>query len=74
MFFGAGVRISMGLPIRGLSGDLWADTVIGQRDFSEINPNAIVPIKFSMPVALSWTHQLLFPARHMCGTQTIIGF
>jgi hypothetical protein len=31
--------------IRGQSGDRWADIVIGQRDFTEINPNEIVADK-----------------------------
>ncbi len=31
------------------AGDLWADTVIGQRDFTEINPNEIVPDKVFNP-------------------------
>ncbi len=35
--------------IRGVSGDLWADIVIGQRDFTEINPNEIVADKAFNP-------------------------
>jgi hypothetical protein len=35
--------------IRGVAGDLWADVVIGQRDFTEINPNEIVPDKVFNP-------------------------
>jgi hypothetical protein len=34
---------------RGASGDLWADLVIGQRDFSEINPNEVVADKVFNP-------------------------
>lgn len=36
-------------PIRGLPGDLWADTVIGKRDFTEISPREIVPYKINSP-------------------------
>lgn len=36
-------------PPRGQSGDLWADIVIGKRDFGEISPREIVPYKVSSP-------------------------
>src|SRR3989344_2229045 len=32
--------------IRGIEGDLWADVIIGQPDFSEIIPNKVVPNRF----------------------------
>lgn len=34
---------------RGETGDLWADIVIGKRDFGEISPNEIVPNKLDNP-------------------------
>ncbi|MFA5827970.1 MAG: fibronectin type III domain-containing protein [Candidatus Shapirobacteria bacterium] len=34
---------------RGISGDFWADTVIGKRDFGEIAPREVVPFKVSSP-------------------------
>lgn len=36
-------------PVRGTAGDLWADTVLGKRDFGEIAPREIVPYKVSAP-------------------------
>ena len=35
--------------VRGKSGDYWADVVLGQPDFSEIAPNAVVPFKVFNP-------------------------
>lgn len=35
--------------IRGLSDDLWADVVVGKRDFTEIAPREVVPYKLSAP-------------------------
>src|SRR3989344_5627443 len=35
--------------IRGVEGDLWADVIIGQPDFSEIIPNKVVPNRFYNP-------------------------
>lgn len=35
--------------VRGLAGDLWADLVIGKRDFGEIAPKEIVSYKVSAP-------------------------
>lgn len=32
-------------PVRGLSGDFWADNIIGKPDFSEITGNSVVPNK-----------------------------
>lgn len=36
-------------PIRGISGDLWADIEIGERDFTEISAREIVPYKLNEP-------------------------
>ena len=36
-------------PVRGESGDLWADVILGQPDFSEITPNQVVPYKVMHP-------------------------
>ena len=32
-------------PVRGVAGDLWADVVIGQPDFTQIAPKSVVPFK-----------------------------
>ncbi len=37
------------VPVRGESGDLWADVILGQPDFSEITPNQVVPFKVFNP-------------------------
>ena len=36
-------------PVRGVTGDLWADVVIGQVDFSETSPDRVVPFKVFNP-------------------------
>ena len=36
-------------PIRGVSGDLWADIVIGKPDFTQIAPKSVVPFKLFNP-------------------------
>ncbi|MXY22703.1 MAG: tetratricopeptide repeat protein [Dehalococcoidia bacterium] len=36
-------------PIRGISGDLWADVILGKPDFSEIATNRVVPFKLFNP-------------------------
>ena len=36
-------------PIRGVSGDLWADVIIGKPDFSQIHLKSVVPFKVSNP-------------------------
>ena len=38
-----------GNAIRGQAGDLWADTVIGQRDFGEVSANEIFPNDVASP-------------------------
>ena len=38
-----------GPPVRGESGDLWADIILGKPDFSEIGPNEVVPHKVFNP-------------------------
>ena len=35
--------------VRGQVGDLWADVILGQPDFSEITPNQVVPYKLFNP-------------------------
>ncbi|MBP6882397.1 MAG: hypothetical protein KBC15_02450 [Candidatus Levybacteria bacterium] len=35
--------------VRGVEGDLWADIVLGRRDFTEISPREIVPYKLFNP-------------------------
>ena len=35
--------------VRGVSGDLWADVILGQPDFSQITPNQVVPFKVFNP-------------------------
>lgn len=43
LFFTSGsIQAATSTVVRGVSGDMWADIVIGQRDFTEINPNEIV--------------------------------
>ena len=32
-------------PVRGVVGDLWADVVIGQPDFTQVAPKSVVPFK-----------------------------
>lgn len=36
-------------PVRGIAGDLWADVILGQPDFSEATPNEVVPFKVFNP-------------------------
>ena len=36
-------------PVRGVAGDLWADVILGQPDFSEATPNEVVPFKVFNP-------------------------
>ena len=36
-------------PIRGITGDLWADVVIGKPDFTQIGDNSVVPFKVFNP-------------------------
>ena len=36
-------------PVRGVAGDLWADVIIGERDFSQIGENRVVPFKVFNP-------------------------
>lgn len=36
-------------PVRGIEGDLWADTILGKTDFSEIATNRVVPFKLFNP-------------------------
>ncbi len=36
-------------PVRGVSGDLWADVIIGERDYSQIGENRVVPFKVFNP-------------------------
>ena len=36
-------------PVRGLSGDLWADVILGKRDFTEIITYEVVPYKVTNP-------------------------
>ena len=36
-------------PVRGVSGDLWADVIIGKPYFSQVSPNRIVPYKVFNP-------------------------
>ena len=38
-----------GQPVRGQSGDLWADVILGKADFSQIAPGEIVPYKAFNP-------------------------
>ena len=39
-------------PVRGVVGDLWADVVIGQPDFSQIAPKRVVPFKLFNPTGV----------------------
>ena len=36
-------------PVRGVTGDLWADVILGKPDYSEITPNEVVPYKVNNP-------------------------
>ena len=36
-------------PVRGVAGDLWADVILGQPDFSEATPYEVVPFKVFNP-------------------------
>ena len=36
-------------PIRGIAGDLWADVIIGESDFSQVGENRVVPFKVFNP-------------------------
>ncbi len=36
-------------PVRGVSGDLWADVVLGKPDFAQIAPKSVVPFKVNNP-------------------------
>jgi DNA-binding beta-propeller fold protein YncE len=37
------------LPVRGVAGDMWADSVLGQPGFTEITPREVVPFKVFNP-------------------------
>ena len=39
----------LGQAVRGRSGDLWADVILGKADFSQIGPGEIVPYKTFNP-------------------------
>ena len=39
-------------PVRGVAGDLWADVVIGQPDFTQISPKSVVPFKVNNPTGV----------------------
>ena len=39
-------------PIRGVTGDYWADIVIGKPDFSQIAPKSVVPFKVNNPTGV----------------------
>ena len=40
------------MPVRGVPGDLWADAILGQPDFTEITMNQVVPFKLFNPGAV----------------------
>ena len=42
-------EVPLGQPVRGRSGDLWADVILGKADFSQIGPGEIVPYKTFNP-------------------------
>lgn len=42
-------EVPLGQPVRGRSGDLWADVILGKPDFSEIGPGEVVPFKVFNP-------------------------
>jgi hypothetical protein len=41
--------ITSAVPVRGQSGDMWADIILGKPDFSEVVPNTVVSNKFFYP-------------------------
>jgi len=43
------IRVIKNIHPRGIAGDLWADTIIGKPDFSEITPNEVVADKIFIP-------------------------
>jgi hypothetical protein len=43
------IRVIKNIQPRGISGDLWADVIIGQPDFSQVNPKRVVPYKLFNP-------------------------
>jgi hypothetical protein len=43
----AGARAAT--PVRGLSGDLWADVVVGQPEFGQITPNQVTARRLFNP-------------------------
>jgi len=63
-------------PVRGISGDLWADIIIGQKDFSEITTNEVVPNRFYKPggaiIDRSSSPQILYVFDS--GNSRILGF
>ncbi len=42
-------NFTSGVPVRGTTGDNWADIIIGQPDFSQITPNEVVGNKLFNP-------------------------
>src|SRR5689334_10267956 len=48
--------------VRGVSGDLWADVELGQRDFGEINERMIVGFKVKQPAGIA-VDRSLYPGR-----------
>jgi sugar lactone lactonase YvrE len=49
-------------PVRGSAGDLWADVIVGQRDFSEVTPHEVVPFKVFNPGGVT-VDRSVFPGR-----------
>ena len=43
------VESPLAQPVRGRTGDLWADVILGKPDFSEIGPGEVVPFKVFNP-------------------------
>lgn len=67
-------------PTRGAAGDLWADVIIGQPDFSEMAPNTVVPNKLCLPYGVIIDRQKTTSANfqklyiHDSGNNRILGF
>ena len=57
--------------VRGVAGDLWADVVIGQPDFSQITDDQVVPFKLFNPGGVI-VDRSVAPGGYMSGTQATV--
>jgi hypothetical protein len=52
--FSPTLTVTPRVPVRGVSGDLWADVVIGQPDFSQVTMHEVTSTRLFSPGGSSW--------------------